>query len=270
MQEFGWHAILLLRCLLELGRGLHWRDGQSNFWGASTREFQKALIGDLLQRYSASYPPSPAWLVDFFLGAEQFDQASVVVIANARDVHPVLKPAKFSLQLHSKSWTFRNLLLLGDLARWLDISIDELDWFADAKHQHGRTSIPILQHYSYAFAPKRSGPPRLIEAPKPRMKAMQKRILHELLDAIPVHPCAHGFVGGRSCLSSAQAHAGAVVATVDLKDFFLNTPLQRVHGIFRSVGYPWAVARLLTGLCSSATPLSVFAREYPKPTGMTG
>ena len=231
------------------------------FLGRSTREFQKALIGDLLQRYSASYPPSPAWLVDFFLGAEQFDQASVVVIANARDVHPVLKPAKFSPAAPFKELDIPKLATPGDLARWLDISIDELDWFADAKHQHGRTSIPILQHYSYAFAPKRSGPPRLIEAPKPRMKAMQKRILHELLDAIPVHPCAHGFVGGRSCLSSAQAHAGEfVVATVDLKDFFLNTPLQRVHGIFRSVGYPWAVARLLTGLCSSATPLSVFTR----------
>ena len=93
------------------------------------------------------------------------------------------------------------------------------------------------------------------------MKAMQKRILHELLETIPVHPSAHGFVGGRSCLSAAQAHAGEfLVATVDLKDFFLNTPLQRVHGIFRSIGYPWAVARLLTGMCSSSTPMSVFTR----------
>ena len=47
------------------------------------------------------------------------------------------------------------------------------------------------------------------------------------------------FVAGRSCLGAAQAHAGeALVATVDLKDFFLHTPLRRVHGIFRSLGYP--------------------------------
>jgi hypothetical protein len=66
-------------------------------------------------------------------------------------------------------------------------------------------------------------------------------------------------VAGRSCLGAAQAHAGeALVVTVDLKDFFLNTPLRRVHGLFRSIGYPWAVARLLTGLCSASTPSSAF------------
>jgi len=59
--------------------------------------------------------------------------------------------------------------------------------------------------------------------------------------------------------SAARVHAGeAVVVVVDLKDFFLTTPLRRVYGLFRSLGYPWAVARLLTGLCSSATPPSVF------------
>ena len=72
------------------------------------------------------------------------------------------------------------------------------------------------------------------------------------------------FVAGRSCLGAAQAHAGeALVATVDLKDFFLHTPLRRVHGIFRSLGYPWAAARLLTGLCSASTPPSVFM-ELPE------
>jgi retron-type reverse transcriptase len=51
----------------------------------------------------------------------------------------------------------------------------------------------------------------------------------------------------------------SIVITVDLKDFFLNTRLSRVHHIFRSLGYPWAVARILTGLCSSCTPRSVFS-----------
>jgi RNA-directed DNA polymerase len=91
--------------------------------------------------------------------------------------------------------------------------------------------------------------------------AIQRRILREMLDRVPAHDCAHGFVAGRSCLGAAQVHAGEhIVITVDLKDFFLTTRLSRVHGIFRSLGYPWAVARYLTGLCSSSTPKSVFAK----------
>lgn len=37
-------------------------------------------------------------------------------------------------------------------------------------------------------------------------------------------------------------------------DFFLTTPMRRVHAIFRCLGYPDAVARILTGICSTSTP----------------
>jgi hypothetical protein len=91
--------------------------------------------------------------------------------------------------------------------------------------------------------------------------AIQRRILHEILDLVPVHDCTHGFVPGRSCVGAAQVHAGeSVVVTVDLKDFFLNTRVARVHHVFRSLGYPWAVARALTSLCTACTPRSVFSR----------
>src|SRR5262249_2830212 len=133
----------------------------------------------------------------------------------------------------------------GDLAKWLHISIEHLDWFADARHLNHKTAIPILQHYTYRFMPKRSGPPRLIEQPKPRLKAIQRHILDEILNFVPVHPSAHGFVRKRSCLSAAQIHTGedAVVA-LDLRDFFLRTKISRVHGSFRSLGYSSPVAFL--------------------------
>lgn len=151
---------------------------------------------------------------------------------------------------------------IGDLAAWLAIPISRLDWLADERRQHHRTSIPILQHYYYRFAPKRSGgPPRLIEAPKAQLKALQRRILKEILDLAPVHPHAHGFVRGRSCLSGAQVHAGEhVVVCADLRDFFPNIRAARIHGLFRSFGYPTAVARALTGLCTTSTPHSAFTR----------
>lgn len=227
--------------------------------GPTSRQSQQALIEELLDRVSTPYPPAPAWLVEFFLGSRRFERASAPIRRSASRLPAVLQFPHFSPAPTFRELDVPRLATPGDLADWLDLTVSELQWFADAKDQRRRASIPLLQHYAYAFAPKRFGPPRLIESPKPRLKAIQRRILRAIVDRVPVHDRAYGFVAGRSCLGAAQAHAGeALVATVDLKDFFLNTPLRRVHGLFRSIGYPWAVARLLTGLCSSSTPPTVF------------
>ena len=112
-----------------------------------------------------------------------------------------------------------------------------------------------LRHYRYTQVSRASGPPRVLEAPKPRLKALQRRLLHELLDFVPVHPAAHGFVGGRSARTHAAAHVGRrVVVRVDLEDFFAGVTAARVFGIFRACGYPEGVAHVLTGLCTNAVP----------------
>jgi RNA-directed DNA polymerase len=225
--------------------------------GLRSRPLQRRLIAELIVVTPDEYPPSPDWLVAFLLRSPLLKQVS----RHRRTTRVVLAPARFAPAERFASLDVPRLATPGDLAKWLDLSIDQLDWLSDVRRQQGRTDIPILQHYRYSFVPKRSGPPRLIEAPKPKLMAIQRRILHAMLDPVPVHDSAHGFVAGRSCLSAAQVHAGEhIVITVDLKDFFLNTRISRVHAIFRSLGYPWAVARALTGLCSTATPLSVFAR----------
>lgn len=41
---------------------------------------------------------------------------------------------------------------------------------------------------------KQSGSFRLIEAPKTSLKQIQRRIFPEILEKIPAHPAAHGFV----------------------------------------------------------------------------
>jgi hypothetical protein len=82
-----------------------------------------------------------------------------------------------------------------------------------------------------------------------------------------VHPHAHGFVRGRSCISGAHVHAGEhIVICADLEDFFSSISAKRIHGLFRSFGYPTAVARLLAGLCTTCTPQSVF-EQLPKKQG---
>jgi RNA-directed DNA polymerase len=217
--------------------------------GPAAPKSQRALIQELLDRVSTAYRPAPSWLVEFFLGSRRFDRASAPVRKGAARLPAVLQYPKFSPAPSFRELDVPRLATPGDLADWLETTMGQLEWLADARDPHRRTSTPLLRHYAYAFAPKRFGPPRLIESPKPRLKAIQRRILRAILDQVPVHDRAHGFVAGRSCLGAAQAHAGeALVATVDLKDFFLNTPLRRVHGLFRSLGYPWAVARFLTGL----------------------
>ena len=134
--------------------------------GRRARKSQRALIADLFESTPNAYPPSPDWLVAFFLRSRAFKRAS----KNLRIVHAVLAPARFAPAECFASLDVPRLATPGDLAQWLELTIDHLDWFADARRQQGHTDIPILQHYRYSFVPKRSGPPRLIEAPKPRLR----------------------------------------------------------------------------------------------------
>src|SRR5262249_13991731 len=216
-------------------------------------------VRDLLAEAPAACPPSPGRLEQFLLGSAWFREARARVAQKPRTLPAVLMPARFAPVDRFTSLGIPRIATPGDLAKWLDISIEHLDWYADTRHLNHKTAIPILQHYTYRFMPKRNGPPRLIEQPKPRLKAIQKQILDEMLNLVPAHPCAHGFVRKRSCLSAAQIHTGedAVVA-LDLRDFFLRTQISRVHSIFRSLGYPSSVSILLTGLCATRTPQSAF------------
>jgi RNA-directed DNA polymerase len=233
--------------------------------GARTPVAQKRLIADVLAGSTGAYPPSPRRLVEVLIKSPNFEGANVAAVKAWRELPVIPKPPLFAPADRFAALDIPRLVTLGELAVWLGISSAELEWFADERRQQGRTAIPILQHYDYHFMPKASGPPRLIEAPKPRLKAMQRRILHEILGKVPPHPCAFGFVAGQSCLGAARAHAGeAIVIAADLKEFFPSTPMKRVHGIFRSIGYPWAVARALSSLCGTATPEAVFMRLAPE------
>ncbi|MBS1158900.1 MAG: hypothetical protein H6R15_1319 [Proteobacteria bacterium] len=156
----------------------------------------------------------------------------------------------------------------GDLAGWLGLTPGELDWFANAWHQPAATGK--LDHYHYRWLAKRSGGARLIEAPKENLRAIQRRILHGILDRVPVHEAAMGCVKGRSVLDNARRHAGSpLLLKMDLRDFFVSIPARRVHALFRSLGYPSATARCLTGLTTHATPAALLRQapqtKYPSP-----
>jgi RNA-directed DNA polymerase len=230
----------------------------ANVLGPATRASQRMLVRDLLAEAPGAYPPAPGWIEHFLLGSAWFREASARIAQKPRTLAAALKPAKFAPAGRFAGLDLPQIRTPGDLAKWLNISIEQLDWFADARHLNHKTAIPILQHYTYRSMPKRNGPPRLIEQPKPRLKAIQRQILHGILNRAPAHPSAHGFIRRRSSLSAAQIHTGeAVVVALDLRDFFLRTQISRVHGAFRSLGYPSSVSFLLTGLCATRTPQSV-------------
>src|SRR3546814_11424370 len=96
---------------------------------------------------------------------------------------------------------------------------------------------------------------RLLEVPKPRLREIQRKILRRILDLVPPHDAAHGFVRGRSPLTFAAPHAQSeIVIGADLAQFFPSISGSRVHAVFAALGYQPAVASVLTGLCTVPPP----------------
>jgi hypothetical protein len=133
------------------------------------------------------------------------------------------------------------------LAEALGLTVARLRWLA--YHRDAATRI----HYRRFLIPKRGGGERAIWAPLPALKAAQTWILRNIVERLPVHGAAHGFLPGRSTLTNAAAHTGArAVVRMDMKDFFPTVTLRRVKGVFRKAGYREQVATLLALLCTEA------------------
>lgn len=189
----------------------------------------------------------------------------------------------FSPSMHPGSFTcirpLPNISTWMRLAEWLNISPGELDWFADIQGRQRHIPTGRLQHYRYNWVRKRHGSARLIEAAKPRLKEIQRRLLHEILELIPPHAAAHGFRAAHSVRSFVEPHAGRpIVLRIDLRDFFPSIPAAQVLALFMAVGYPETVARVLTGLCTNRVPSSILeevpegvsAEEFRRLSGLYG
>jgi RNA-directed DNA polymerase len=159
-----------------------------------------------------------------------------------------------------RRWPVPELAELDALGVFLELEPGDLAWLADTRGLERTAGDQRLRNYRYLARPRVGGAPRLIEAPKPRLKAVQRRLLHDLLDWIPAHPAAHGFTRGRSVITHARAHASRdVVMRVDLEDFFASVPAARIYGVLRTAGYPEAVAHVITGLTTNVVPSAVWA-----------
>jgi hypothetical protein len=152
----------------------------------------------------------------------------------------------------------RELPDLAALARLLDVDSGELAWFADG-HRLERTAAEPLRHYRWTVL-ERGGGVRLLAAPKPRLKEIQRRLLRHVLDPLSVHEAAHGCVRDRSVRTAVALHAGsAVVVQLDLEAFFASISAGRVHGLLlETAGLPEPVAHAVTGLVTTVLAVPVW------------
>ena len=226
------------------------------------------------QRPPRWLPPLAArWLAAFWRGRPTPERALAWLLAD-REFARVLgrgwvplttalqpAPAMVPALGGPAAWDLPPIVTVTALATWLGTDPATLDWWADRRGLERGTRAGPLRRYDYTWRPKRDGSSRLIEIPRPGLKACQRRLLAGLIGSIPPHPAAHGYCPGRSVRTFAEPHAGqALVLKLDLRDFFPTVTGARVAALFRTAGYPEAVARTLAGLCTNVAPWALWQR----------
>lgn len=114
-----------------------------------------------------------------------------------------------------------------------------------------RVAFRCDMSYRRFTIPKRGGGHRSIYAPQRQLKDIQRWLAKNLLAGYPVHEAATAYRRGSSILQNARPHAGKdFVFNADIKDFFGSINSERVHNLFRLLGYCQAVSFVLTRLCT--------------------
>lgn len=213
----------------------------------------RQLVPHLLTKFPEQ--PNRQELLNFLAADESVQQAWTGQLEQLCAATWQFGPQLDRASVATEDWGLPRLATEIDLANWLGVSTPELAWFADSHCLNSKSESERLRHYRAWLVPKGDGRHRLIEAPKPRLRQMQLKVLNEILARIPAHPAAHGFVRGRGVLSFAKPHQqAAVLLRFDLRDFFPGIRRARVEAVFRSMGYSSSVSKCLANLCTSVCP----------------
>ena len=229
-----------IRAAQVLGRKWHW-------------------LGPLAKRYVRAFAartrPRRRDVIEFLIPDEGFQRAWSKYSEKLSIAQWMIEPQQMQPAAVATAWPVPQIESVGSLAEWLGVTVGELEWFADLKGLAYKRRIPRLEHYHYRILSKQFGSIRMIESPKPRLKALQRQILTQILEKIPPYPAAHGFLKRRSIKTFVSPHIGRrVLLKMDLQDFFPSLTGARVQALFRTIGYPESVADLLGGICTNAVP----------------
>ncbi|HRE46975.1 MAG TPA: reverse transcriptase family protein [Aggregatilineales bacterium] len=169
--------------------------------------------------------------------------------------------------LNEKKLTAQNLPILKNekaLAEWLNVELSRLRWYT-----YNQTTSSVYHYVRYVL-PKRSGGQRVILAPKTGLKAIQRKILAEILNKIVLTEPAHGFRKGRNIVTNASPHAGKpFVLNLDLKEFFPSITFRRVRGLFTGLGYGYTIASVLALLCTESDREMIQRPDRPYYAGLS-
>ena len=133
-----------------------------------------------------------------------------------------------------------------ELAEFLQIEYNTLRYLT-----YHRDVITFDNYYRFDI-PKKSGGTRHIAAPKTQLKAVQRRILDQILQKVEISDLSHGFIKYRSILTGAKVHQTSpdLLINIDLENFFPTITFERVRGLYQSFGYSGYIASLLAMLCT--------------------
>ena len=141
---------------------------------------------------------------------------------------------------------------------------------SDLKFLSYHRKIAGTSHYIRFSVPKKSGGRRVISAPMPKLKSLQHWTLEAILNKIPVHTAANGFVIQKSILTNAIIHTGKdIVTNIDLKDFFPTINYARVKGLFVKLGYAEKISTILALICTEPEreEVTLDGKKYYVATG---
>lgn len=126
-------------------------------------------------------------------------------------------------------------------------------------------TLAARRHRYYRNFRIRSGrKSRTIWSPKVALKVLQKWFATHLARAYEHHPAVYGFVPGRSPLQAAIQHCGADwVISLDIRDFFDNTPSEYLKRELVELGYSDFEAELLADLVTLYEALPQGAPSSP-------
>jgi RNA-directed DNA polymerase len=220
----------------------------------------------LARRYVVAFTgrirPRQRDVVEFLVHDRGFQRAWSKHQNELSVLHWLTEPQQMQPVVAAVSWNIPEIETPRVLAAWLGLDAGELRWFADLKGLGHKENLPRVRHYHYRVLTKAYGSVRLIEAPKPRLKEIQKQILSRILERVPPHDAVHGFVKGRSIQTFVAPHIGKrVILRMDLQDFFPSFRAARIQALFRTMGYPEPVADVLAGICTNAAPRDVWAES---------
>lgn len=107
------------------------------------------------------------------------------------------------------------------------------------------------RHYTRTIIQKRDGAPRELLSPDLLLKKIQRNLLRNVLDGLPLSPHATAYRKGGIILDNAHPHQKQpLVLKMDIHDFFGSiTYLMVYRSAFPRICYPASVAALLANLC---------------------